>query len=61
MNYGGLNMTVSLLVLANAALAVSVTNFTAGSPISASVMNANFSNVVSAVNALPWTVSGGSL
>ncbi len=54
-------MTVSLLVLANAALAVSVTNFTAGSPISASVMNANFSNVVSAVNALPWTVSGGSL
>ncbi len=44
-----------------AAFAVSVTSFTAGSPISASVMNANFSNVVSAVNALPWTVSGGSL
>ncbi len=44
-----------------AAFAVSVTSFTAGAPISASVMNTNFSNVVSAVNTLPWSVSGGLL
>ncbi len=54
-------MFICLLMLARSVYAISVTSFSAGSPISASLMNANFSNVVSAVNTLPWSVSGGLL
>ncbi len=40
--------------------ALSLTSFTAGSPISASSMNSNFSSISSAISTLPWTLSSGN-